>query len=298
MADPRTARGLMDDVAVLGDLVISHDTIVEGVHYRPEDPPETVGWKLAAVNCSDLAAKGATPELAILSLTIRGDGTWERAFLDGLDEALHEFHLPLGGGDTTALPDGAPRVLGMTVIGRANGRVPSRTDGQAGETLWVIGTIGDSAAGLAKLSTDKTARGPLVDAYRMPWPQLAPGRFLLPHVGAMMDVSDGLLLDASRLAAASGVKAEIDLAALPLSNAFIAARSDDRAARLFAATGGDDYALLFSSSATEEVLRHSLPIGPKLTAIGRLVPGEGLALVDGDEPVPVPEHLGYEHRGF
>lgn len=297
MADPQTARGLMDDVAVLDDLVISHDTIVEGVHYRPEDPPETVGWKLCAVNCSDLAGKGATPELAILSLTIRGDGAWERRFLDGLDEALHEFYLPLGGGDTTALPAGAPRVLGMTVIGRANGRVPSRTDGQAGETLWAIGTFGDAAAGLDLLQADPAATGHLVECYQTPWPHTTPGKRIVPHVGAMMDVSDGLLLDAARLAAASGLMAEIDLRAIPLSNAFIEIRGEDRSARLFAATGGDDYALLFSSSVPEETLRLSLPIGPKLTAIGRLVPGEGLALVDGDEPVPVPEHLGYEHRG-
>ncbi len=288
----------MDDAAVLGDLVITHDTIVEGVHYRPEDPPETVGWKLVMVNASDLAAKGAVPELAFLSLTIRGDGEWEKAFIDGMEGALHECFLPLGGGDTVAIPDGAPRVLGMTMIGKANGRVPSRADGKAGDTLYVIGRIGDAAAGLAQLMADPDAAGPLVEAYQQPWPHLAPGMRIAPHVGAMMDVSDGLLLDAARLAAASGVRAEIELGMVPLSEAFIAARGDDRSARLFAATGGDDYALLFSSSVPEEILRHSLPFGQKLTAIGRLVPGEGLALVDGDEPVPIPEHLGYEHRGL
>jgi len=112
----------------------------------------------------------------------------------------------------------------------------------------------------------------------------------------MMDVSDGLLLDATRLAAASSCGVEIDLRATPLSDAFIAERGDDRDARLFAATGGDDYALLFSSSAPEAALRHCLPIGPTLTAIGRLVPGKGLALSFDGENVPVPEHLGYEHR--
>jgi thiamine-monophosphate kinase len=282
---------------VFEGLVISHDTIVEGVHYRADDPPETVGWKLAGVNASDLAAKGAVPAVAILSLTMRGDGVWEKAFLDGLAEAMEEFGLALVGGDTTALPAHAPRVLGLTVIGRAGSRVPSRADGTPGETLWTVGRIGDAAAGLAQLDDNPKASGPLVQAYRQPWPQLAPGRAVVAHVGAMMDVSDGLLIDAARLAAASGCGGEIELDAVPLSDAFVSARGEDRVARLFAATGGDDYALLFSSSAPEAVLRHSLPVGPTLTAIGRLVPGEGLALTHDGERVPVPEHLGYEHRG-
>ena len=296
MADDRAARGLMDDVALMDGLVISHDTIVEGVHYRADDPPETVGWKLAAVNASDLAGKGAEPALAILSLTMRGDGAWEGAFLDGLEKALQEFQLPLGGGDTTALPEGAPRVLGMTVIGRGGAHVPSRADGKAGEALYVIGTLGDSAAGLAQLATDPGATGPLVEAYRRPQPHLISGRQIAGQVSAMMDVSDGLLLDASRLAAASGCSAEIELASLPLSSAFVAARGDDEAARLFAATGGDDYALLFSSSTEEQALREFLPVGPRLTRIGRLVPGEGLSLTHDGVAVPMPETLGYEHR--
>lgn len=108
-------------------LVITHDTIIEGVHYLPDDPPETVGWKLAAVNASDLAAKGAAPEAALLSLTLKGDGEWEQAFLGGLEAALRDFGLHLIGGDTTALPSGAPRVLGLTAIGKAGPATPSRS---------------------------------------------------------------------------------------------------------------------------------------------------------------------------
>jgi len=295
IATSDAARGLLDDAALLDGLVITHDSIAEGVHYFATDPPESVGWKLAAVNASDLAAKGAEPLAALLSLALTGDSGWEAAFLDGLETALGAFGLKLIGGDTIALPNGAPRVLGLTGIGRAGPRTPSRAGGQAGDLLWLVGTLGDSAAGLAILLADPAADGPLVEAYRRPQPMLAAGRALAAYATAMMDVSDGLLLDASRLAAASGVAAHIDLAALPLSEAFIAIRGGNRSARLFAATGGDDYALLVALSEAVDPFTLSLPSGTRLTAIGRLGVGEGLSLGDGDEPVPMPEHLGHEH---
>lgn len=297
IATSDAARGLLDDAALLGDLVLTHDSIAEGVHYLAHDPPESVGWKLAAVNASDLAAKGAEPLAALLSLTLTGDDEWEARFLDGLEAALAAFGLDLIGGDTIALPPGAPRVLGLTAIGRAGARTPSRAGGQAGDRLWLVGTLGDSAAGLAQLRDDHAATGPLVEAYRRPQPLLAAGRALAAHVSATLDVSDGLLLDASRLAAASGVAAHIDLAALPLSDAFVAIRGNDLAARLFAATGGDDYALLVALSETVDPFMLSLPSETTVTAIGRLAEGEGLVLADGDTPVPVPERLGHEHHG-
>ena len=295
IATSEPARGLLDDAALLDGLVITHDSIAEGVHYLASDPPESVGWKLAAVNASDLAAKGAEPLAALLSLALTGDGEWEAQFLDGLEVALGEFGLKLIGGDTIALSGGAPRVLGLTAIGRAGERTPSRSGGQQGDRLWLVGTLGDSAAGLAQLLADPTATGPLVDAYRCPQPLLAAGRILAPHATAMMDVSDGLLLDASRLAEASGRSGQIDLATLPLSDAFIAERGNDRPARLFAATGGDDYALLLALPETVDPFTLPLPSDTTITAIGRLSSGKGLSLTDGKMPVPVPEHLGHEH---
>ena len=295
IATSEAARGLLDDAALLGDLVLTHDSIAEGIHYLPDDPPESVGWKIAAVNASDLAAKGAEPFAALLSLTLSGDGDWEARFLDGLETALTAFGLKLIGGDTIALPVGAPRILGLTAIGRAGPSTPSRSGGKAGDRLWLVGTLGDSAAGLAQLLEDPTATGPLVEAYRRPRPLLAEGRAFAPHASAMMDVSDGLLLDASRLASASGVAARIDLATLPLSAAFIASRGEDR---LFAATGGDDYALLVACPETVDPFTLPLPSGTNVTAIGRLAEGAGLSLTDGDRPVPIPERLGHEHRGL
>jgi thiamine-monophosphate kinase len=295
MVTHTAARGLADDAALLGNLVLTHDTIVEGVHYLSSDPPESVGWKLAAVNLSDLAAKGAEPAGALLSLTAHGNGAWEKRFLSGLAEACATLSLPLLGGDTVVLPAGAPRVLGLTAIGRAGPATPSRAGGQPGDRLWLIGTLGDAAAGLALLQDDPAATGPLVEAYRRPQPLLAEGRALAPQVTAMMDVSDGLLLDGSRLASASACGLRIDLSRLPLSPAFRAARGENRAVRLFAATGGDDYALLAALPPACDALTILKESSVIIACVGELTRGGAFVLVDDLGPVPPPERLGYEH---
>ena len=295
--DP-AARGLADDAALFEGLVITHDSIAEGVHFLPSDPAGSVGWKLVAVNLSDLAGKGATPAAAVLSLTIGSDSIWDEAFLTGVEAACTSYGLPLIGGDTIALPDGAPRVFGLTAIGRAGSKTPSRGGASPGDRLWLVGTVGDSAAGLAQLLSSRKAIGLLVDSYRQPIPQLVAGRALARHANAMMDVSDGLLLDARRLAQASGCSAVIDLDALPLSESFIAERGDGRAARLFAATGGDDYALLAALAPEFDPLTLSLPPETSIRAIGTLeAGGEILRIVRAGEPVALPEVLGHEHRG-
>src|SRR5947209_15672105 len=175
------ARGLLDDAALLDGLVITHDSIAEGVHFLPFDPAASVGWKLVAVNLSDLAAKGATPRAALLSLTICGDGQWEHDFLNGVEAACESYRLSLIGGDTIALPQDAPRVLGMTAIGSASAAVPHRSGAMAGDALWLVGTVGDAALGLAQLREDSRATGPLVDVYRRPVPQIEAGRALAAH---------------------------------------------------------------------------------------------------------------------
>lgn len=296
--DP-AARGLTDDVALLGDLILTHDTIAEGVHFFPFDPPASVGWKLVAVNLSDLAAKGAVPAAALLSLTLRGDGEWENAFLDGVAAACDSYRLPLVGGDTISLPAAAPRVLGLTALGRGGARVPARSGASPGDTLWLVGTVGDSAAGLAQLREDPEAVGSLVDVYRRPVPLLAAGQALAPHANAMMDVSDGLLLDSQRLAAASGCNATIELDLIPLSEPFLRQREDSLEERLFAATGGDDYALLAALPAHLDPLSLSLPSGTNIRRIGTLGLGEPpLEVRYRGRPIPLPETLGHEHHGF
>ncbi len=291
------ARGLVDDAAVLGDHVLTHDSIAEGIHFLPDDPPASVGWKLVAVNLSDLAAKGARPLAALMSVTLTGDSAWEKGFLAGVAAACETYGLPLVGGDTIALPTGTPRVLGLTAIGRSGASVPARSGGKPGDRLWLVGPLGNAAAGLDALRADSLAEGELVEAYRRPIPLLAAGLALAPHAHAMMDVSDGLLLDLARLCSASACGAAIDLDSLPLSRAFMAARGQHRAARLFAATGGDDYALLAACAPDlDPALSLCLPDGAMVTAIGNLTDGGGISLTDASGEVPLPERLGYEHH--
>ena len=298
MATSPEARGLLDDVAILDGLVLTHDTIAEGVHFLPSDPPSSVGWKLVAVNLSDLAAKGATPRAALLSLTISGDGEWEDGFLGGIEAACEAYGLALIGGDTIMLPPRAPRVLGLTAIGAAGAHVPARSGGRAGDSLWLVGSLGDSAAGLAQLLEDRRAQGALVDVYRRPIPQIEAGRLLAPHASAMMDVSDGLLLDSFRMAEASGCSASIALDSLPLSEAFIEARGYTLEERLFAAGAGDDYALLAAFAEGFYPRALALPAGTVLAQVGALGPGPAAIAVQYEGiAVDLPKRLGFEHHG-
>ena len=301
LATDPAARGLLDDAAVLelggAPLVITHDMLVEGVHFRADDPAGDVAWKLVAVNLSDLAGKGARPLGVLLGFTL-GDPGWDEDFVAGLATALGAFDLKLLGGDTVAAPAGAPRVLGLTAIGTAGGPVPSRAGGRPGDHLWVSGTIGDAGAGLKLLERGESEPAGLVERYRNPRPRLEAGQRLAPLVTAMMDVSDGLLIDAARLGAASGCRIEIALDTLPLSQDLLAQAGGDRAARLDAATAGDDYELLFAApaEAAAQLLGIADEIGLPLSRIGALSQGSGLALTDAGEPVAPPERLGYEHR--
>lgn len=275
------ARGLADDAAVVGGLVVTTDTLVEGVHFLPDDPPGDVAWKLMAVNLSDLAAKGATPEGVLLNYPLR-DPAWDAAFVTGLAEALAAFECPLIGGDTVSLPRGSPRVLTLTAFGR-DAPAPSRAGAQAGDGLWVTGVIGDAGAGL-RIARGEPGPAALLRAYRRPRPRLAEGRALGPVVHAMSDVSDGLLIDAARMAAASGLAVTVDLGRIPLSPELRALNPDP----LAAATAGDDYELLFA------LPQGATPPIPA-TRVGRFAAGEGLTLMRAGAPVPPPASLGYEH---
>lgn len=275
------ALGLSDDAArIAGTFVVTTDTLVAGVHFLPDDPPADVAWKLVAVNLSDLAAKGVRPAAVLLNYPL-SDDSWDRAFLAGLDSVLRTFDVALLGGDTVTLPPGAPRVLTLTAFGEGTG--PVRSGAGAGDELWVCGTIGAAGAGL-RIARGEPGPAELLAAYRRPRPLVAEGQALGPHVNAMMDVSDGLLIDAARMAAASGLAVTIALDAVPLGAALRAFHPDP----LTAATAGDDYALLFA-----------LPAGvaPPVAAtrVGQFAPGRGLTLTDRGSPVPLPDRLGWLH---
>lgn len=293
LATHKAARGLADDAAVLDlggtSLVLTSDTIVAGVHFLPSDPPQDIGWKLAAVNLSDLAAKGARPLACLMNYALTGDDAWDSAFLAGLKDALDTYAMPLIGGDTVSMPKGAPSVYTLTAIGEAPlSGAPSRSGAQNGDILYVTGTVGDAGLGLELARSGKTTPAAPLRAYRRPVPLLAEGQALAPLVHAMMDVSDGVLIDAARMAHASGLAIEVELDRLPLSDDLLTSRTDDLDLRLAAATAGDDYQLLFSADA-------GLILPVPATAIGRLAKGEGLTLLNHGQTVPLPARLGYLH---
>jgi thiamine-monophosphate kinase len=180
-------------------------------------------------------------------------------------------------------------MLGLTAIGRSE-YAPDRRGARAGDALWLVGAIGEAGAGLA---IARGADGPesLLAAYRRPRPLLAEGRALAPHVQAMADVSDGLLIDAARIAEASGLGVTIDLDAVPRSAALTAFAGDDRAARLAAVTAGDDYALI--CAAPPDAFG---PLNIGAVRIGWFADGSGLTLHDRAGAVPLPDRLGYQHR--
>jgi thiamine-monophosphate kinase len=291
VTDP-AARGLADDVAVLPtmgqQLVLTSDSMIEGVLFRADDPPETVGWKLAAVNLSDLAAKGAAPSGCLLNYTLAGDEAWDAGFLDGLGRALGRFGMHLIGGDTVALPSGAPRVLGLTAIGEVpvGQPVPTRSGARPGDLLYVSGPVGDAGAGLAMLAEGKAEPAELIRAYRVPVPHLTLGQSIAMMAHAMMDISDGLLIDARRMAEASGCAVEIN--DIPLSEPYERYRGSSVEARLAAATAGDDYVLLVALPPETAPPHGLLPIG-------RFRRGEGLSLRLDGKAVRLPARLGYEH---
>ena len=285
------ARELADDAAILGGMVVTTDTLVEGVHFLGTEAAADIAWKLVATNLSDLAAKGAMPIGILLNYPL-SDGKWDRDFLAGLDAVLRAHDCRLIGGDTVSLPPAAPRILTVTAFGQG-GAAPPRSGALAGDALWVTGTIGDAGAGLAIARGSGGAGGgggagadALLARCRRPTPRLAEGRLIAATAHAMMDVSDGLLIDAARMAAASSAAVTIDLACIPLSAAYRDWSGDP----LVAATAGDDYELLFALPPGAE------PAVPA-TMIGRFADGGGLTLTDDGAPVALPARLGYEHGG-
>ena len=255
----------------IGDetLILTHDSMAEGVHFRSDADMADVAWKLVATNLSDLAAKGAAPIGVLLGHTL---GQHDERFLDGLHEALTQFDVSLLGGDTIAAE--GPRSFGLTAIGRATHTpVPSRSGAQAGDAIYVTGSLGAAMLGFEGPAT-------YLNAYNRPIPRLAECEALAAHVNAMMDISDGLLLDAFRLAQASQVTLAIQSEHVPVADK---TRRDD------CLRWGDDYELLFTAPAAQ-----SLPM--VTTRIGT-VESKGFApLILDDHPVVNSTGLGYQHR--
>lgn len=302
------AFGLLDDAAILDiapgqRLVVTADALIEGVHFFPDDPPETIGRKLLRVNLSDLAAMGAVPIAYLLTMALRerGAADWVEAFARGLGVDQKTFCVTLVGGDTTATS--GPITLSATALGHVPpGGGLRRSGARAGERVFVSGTIGDAALGL-KVLTDKLPglgkddRAYLEQRFRLPEPRLALGQRLQGLASAAIDVSDGLAGDLGHICVASSVGAVLEVARVPMS---VAARhaveSDPRLLQAVIA-GGDDYELLFTAPADRigEIEAAASESSVPVTQIGVVEAGLGVTLIGHDGiPIELKSH-GYRH---
>src|SRR6266581_4571335 len=304
------AFGLMDDAAILrasgDDIVVTTDAIVEGVHFLPHDPPDTVARKALRVNLSDLAAKGATPASFVLTLALRAaDDAWLKPFARGLGEDAVLFGCPLLGGDTVSTP--GPLMVSVTAFGRVPpGRMIHRSGAKAGERVMVTGTIGDAALGLAVLkggkvhaaATDVAARDALIGRYRVPQPRVAMAEIVRDYASASMDVSDGLAGDLTKLCGVSGVSAVIDLPSIPLSPAAAALLSRGTAGIDAIVSGGDDYEVLctISEDSFEAFVQAAGQAGVAVSSIGVIVAGSSVpSFLDGAGREIALPRLSYSH---
>lgn len=302
------ALGLVDDVALIDgpdgeQYALTTDTIIEGVDYFPDDPPGLVAQKLLRVNLSDLAAKGARPfgYLLTTALPPSRDEAWLEAFTAGLAADQTAFGLGLLGGDSSATP--GPATLSLTALGRvAKGKAVLRSGAQAGDFIYVSGTIGDAALGLAALKGElKEAsaedRAFLVDRYHLPRPRLALGQKLVGVATAMIDISDGLVADLQHVCSASGLAASILADNVRLSESAYNALKLLKNGLERVLGGGDDYELLFTSR-PEMALKIGAAVqeaGITVTCIGKMEPGEGVKIVDSKgNPIRI-DVTGYSH---
>jgi len=304
--------GIGDDAALLRmppghELVVTADTLNEGVHFPVGTSPADLGWKALAVNLSDLASMGARPAWCTLSLSLpHADESWLLGFLDGFLELAQTHGIVLAGGDTTR----GPLSVAVTAMGWVeNGAALRRDRARPGDDIWVTGTLGDAAAALVlggHVPPPWGAALPVVDAaiatrltarLQRPTPRVEAGRALLGLAHACVDVSDGLLADLGHICARSGVGAEIVIDSLPASSALQAAFDGQRHA--LQAGGGDDYELCFTAS---PLMRDAVGLaleqaGIEGSRIGRIVAGEGVHAFSDDGSPWQPPRSGYVHFG-
>ncbi len=288
--------GIGDDAALLDvasdqHLVAALDTMVDGVHFDQQLSGQDIGWKIVAVNLSDLAAMGAQARSLLLALTLpQGDQAWVDAFLDGLSAACEQHQVALVGGDTTS----GPLTVSITALGEVPKGAALRRDGAAvGDCLLVTGCIGDAALALRLQAAGQTPTAPLLTALNRPQPQLAAGVALRGIASSCIDISDGLLADLGHIVDASGVGARVDVAQLPLSESFLEFAAGDWQ---LAVTGGDDYQLCFSvdPSKVSEAQQALAGVNVTSTQIGHCIAGSGVLLNDNGKTVMLGQP-GYEH---
>lgn len=294
------ALGIGDDCALLQlspgqQLALSTDTLVQGVHFPDSCDPFLLGQRALAVSVSDLAAMGAEPLGFTLALTLpEATAGWLEGFAHGLSQMAAQCSIALVGGDTTR----GPLSLTLTVFGRVPvGQALSRAGAQPGDLLCVGGSLGDAAGALPLVLGQQRAEGEdadyLLQRYWAPRPQLALGQWLRGRATAALDISDGLLADCGHIATASGVALQIQCASLPLSPA-LRRLAGERALEC-ALAGGDDYRLAFTlpSELFPELRAQWLDV----MAIGHVVAGQGVQLLDASGFCREVPSAGYQHFG-
>jgi thiamine-monophosphate kinase len=291
--------GIGDDAALLqvppGKLLaVATDTLNVDVHFPGETGAAELGWKSLAVNLSDLAAMGAQPAWATLSLSLPHAGeAWLDAYIDGFQELAARYDVALVGGDTTR----GPLSLCVTVHGFVDAGTALRRDGaRDGDDVWVSGTLGDAAAALAQWRAGGAADPDLRARLDRPAPRVETGMALTGIAHAAIDLSDGLLADLGHVCAASGVGAEIELERLPASAGLRARfQADTRAA--LQATGGDDYELCFTAPVAQRDAVEGIAVrcGVPLARVGRIVAGSGVRALHADGSEWQPRSAGYTH---
>jgi thiamine-monophosphate kinase len=304
---PGLALGIGDDAAHLrlapsGDLIVTTDALIEGVHFRRDwISPRDLGAKALISNLSDLAAMAARPQAAFLALGVPPQAPIDelKAFFLGLRAAARRWSCPLVGGDLVRAPQWTINLtlLGSPAVAR---RVAMRSAARPGWTLCVTGFPGESAAGMDALRNGKNPKK-LIARHRRPTPRLPEAGVLARACRdlALIDISDGVASEAAHIARASDVRVDIELPALPVSPALLgyaAARGVDPTDWIL--FGGEDYELLFATDTPVDRIRAAFRragIATPLTPIGRIAAGRGLRLLDADGRAIPPTGRRFEH---
>lgn len=285
LSDTAHGLNLTDDVGLVpqsdGRSCVTSDMIVAGVHFLPDDPPDLIARKLVRVNVSDLCAKGAVPTACLLSAAFNRDRetAWLDAFTGGLAQDLDAYGLTLIGGDTVRTP--GPDTFSLTAFGQTGeGGLVRRTGAQAGDNLYVTGTIGDAGLGLMILRGDLGpvalgTRTRLEGRYHLPQPRMDFGKALPGFASAALDVSDGLVADTAHLAETSGLAAQIEFDRVPLSSSSSRVVKKDPSLHLSLLGTGDDYEILFAApaGAADAIAEASGLSETPVTRIGTLLEG-------------------------
>jgi thiamine-monophosphate kinase len=300
-----TLLGVGDDAALIATtaglvLAVSTDMLVAGRHFLSDTDPERLGHKALAVNLSDLAAMGAKPRWALLALALpRADEPWLAAFARGFLAEAQAHDVDWVGGDTTA----GPLNLSVTILGEVAPALALRRSGaRVDDAIWVSGTLGDAALGLAALQgrypLDSVARAHCIGRLERPTPRVALGGRLGGLAHAAIDLSDGLLADLGHLLEASGLGAELQFAALPRSPALAGLPNDDQVSDALLA-GGDDYELCFTARAADRAAVEAVgrDTGTPLRCIGQVSADRGIRVFAADGSLLSPRRSGYDHFG-